>query len=110
MTDDAEMTDDIDALLAQIRQQQEEVDRIQRGVEAMEIKAASRGNEVSVTLRGSGRFTEISIDPEAQRRYNADDLGAIVLEAVNDGLVKLAAATQARFARIIGAASQTQTR
>ena len=96
------MTADIDGLLAQIRQQQEDVARIQRGVETMEVKGASRGNEVSVTLLGSGRFTDIAIDPEAQRRYNAEDLGAIVLEAVNDGLTKLAEATKARFAPILG--------
>jgi DNA-binding YbaB/EbfC family protein len=101
------MTADIDGLLEQIRQQQEDVARIQRGVEAMEVKGASRGNEVSVTLRGSGRFTEVAIDPEAQRRYNADDLGAMVQEAVNDGLTKLAEAIKARYAPILGAASST---
>jgi DNA-binding protein YbaB len=96
---------DIDGLLEQIRQQQEDVARIQRGVEAMEVKGASRGNEVSVTLRGSGRFTEIAIEAEAQRRYNAEDLGGIVLEAVNDGLTKLAEATKARFAPILEASA-----
>ena len=96
------MTTDIDGLLEQVRQQQEDVARIQRSVEAMEVKGASRGNEVSVTLRGSGRFTEIAIDPEAQRRFDAENLGGLVLEAVNDGLTKLAEATRARFAPILG--------
>ena len=100
------MTADIDGLLEQVRKQQEDVARIQRGVETMQVKGASRSNEVSVTLLGSGRFTEIAIDPEAQRRFNAHDLGEIVLEAVNDGLTKLAEATRARFAPIIDASSQ----
>ena len=99
------MTADIDGLLEQVRKQQEDVARIQRGVETMQVKGASRSNEVSVTLLGSGRFTEIAIDPEAQRRFNAHDLGEIVLEAVNDGLTKLAEATRARFAPIIDAPS-----
>ena len=99
------MTADIDGLLEQVRKQQEDVARIQRGVETMQVKGASRSNEVSVTLLGSGRFTEIAIDPEAQRRFNAHDLGEIVLEAVNDGLTKLAEATRARFAPIIDASS-----
>lgn len=98
------MTADIEGLLERVRQQQEDVARIQRGVETMEVKGASRGNEVSVTLRGSGRFTEIAIDAETQRRFSAHELGEIVLEAVNDGLTKLAEATRARFAPIIDSA------
>lgn len=99
------MNPDVEGLLEQVRKQQEEVARIQRGIEAMEVKGASRNNEVSVKLRGAGRFTEIAIDPQAHRRYDAHELGEIVLEAVNDGLTKLALATKARFAPIIEAAS-----
>jgi len=99
---------DVDRLLDQVRQQQEQVQRIQRGVEAMEIKGSSRGDEVTVTLRGTGRFTEVSIDQEAVRRYDARTLGEIVLEAVNDGLRKLGEASTARFAPVIEAASRIE--
>lgn len=97
---------DVAGLLDQVRQQADEVQRIQRSVEAMQVKGNSRNNEVTVTLQGTGRFTEVSIDPETVRRYNARDLGDIVLEAVNDGLQKLAAASSARFAPVIEAASK----
>jgi hypothetical protein len=95
---------DMDELLAQVRKQTEEVQRIQRTVEAMEVKAHSRQNEVTVTLRGDGRFTSIDIDPRAIREYDARNLSEIVLEAVNAGLQKLGEASNAKFAPVISAA------
>jgi DNA-binding YbaB/EbfC family protein len=95
---------DMDELLAQVRRQAEEVQRIQRAVEAMEIKGRSRGNEVTVVLCGDGRFSAIDIDPEAVRRHDARNLGEIVLEAVNNGLQKLAEAGNAEFAPVIESA------
>ena len=105
---DLETGVDVQGLLHQVRLQQEQVQRIQRGVEAMEVKGYSRGNEVTVSLRGSGQFTAIDIDPESMRRYNARDLGDMVLEAVNDGLRKMAEATSARFAPVIEAAGRME--
>jgi hypothetical protein len=99
---------DVAGLLDQVRQQADEVARIQRGVEAMQVKGNSRNNEVTVTVTGTGRFTEINIDPETVRRFNARDLGEIVLEAVNDGLRKLGEASTARFKPIIEAAGRIE--
>jgi DNA-binding protein YbaB len=101
-----EMDVDVEGLLAKVREQTDQVQRIQRAVEAMQVKGNSRNNEVTVTVRGTGRFTAIDIDPEAVRRYDAHDLGDIVLEAVNDGLRKLAEASTARFAPVIEGASR----
>jgi DNA-binding protein YbaB len=100
---------DMDGLLAQVRRQTEEVRRIQRSVEAMEVKGYSRGNEVTVVLRGDGRFSTIDIDPEAIRRYDARNLGEIVLEAVNNGLQKLAEASSAKFAPVIESAKPLES-
>ncbi|MYW97730.1 YbaB/EbfC family nucleoid-associated protein [Amycolatopsis rubida] len=99
---------DMDELLAQVRKQTEEVQRIQRTVEAMEVKAASRQNEVTVTLRGDGRFTSVDIDQRAIREYDARTLSEIVLEAVNAGLQKLAEASSAKFAPVIEASRSQQ--
>ncbi|WP_409182234.1 YbaB/EbfC family nucleoid-associated protein [Amycolatopsis sp. VS8301801F10] len=99
---------DMDELLAQVRKQTEEVQRIQRSVEAMEVKAASRQNEVTVTLRGDGRFTSVDIDQRAIREFDARTLSEIVLEAVNAGLQKLAEASSAKFAPVIEAARSQQ--
>jgi hypothetical protein len=99
---------DVEGLLDQVRQQADEVQRIQRSVEAMQVKGNSRNNEVTVTVTGTGRFTEVTIDPETMRRFNARDLGDIVLEAVNDGLRKLGEASTARFKPIIEAAGRIE--
>ncbi|HJP77889.1 MAG TPA: YbaB/EbfC family nucleoid-associated protein [Pseudonocardiaceae bacterium] len=99
---------DVNGLLEKVRQQADEVARIQRSVEAMQVKGNSRNNEVTVTVTGTGRFTEINIDPETVRRFNARDLGDIVLEAVNDGLRKLGEASTARFKPIIEAAGRIE--
>jgi nucleoid-associated protein EbfC len=98
-------TPDLDALLEQVRVQQEQVADVQRSVEALEIRGASRGDEVSVTLRGNGQFTDVTFHGDTLRRYGAHELGDIVLEAVNDGLAKLAEASRARFAPFVDATS-----
>jgi DNA-binding YbaB/EbfC family protein len=92
---------DLAELLAQVQKQTEEVRRIQRTVEAMEIEGRSRDGEVVVTLCGDGRFTAISIDPESLGRFDAGNLGEVVLEAVNDGLTRLTEASRSRFAPMI---------
>ena len=57
-----------------------------------------------VRLLGDGRFTEVVIDPETVRRYPVEDVCALVLEAVNDGLRRLNEASQATFAPLIAEA------
>jgi DNA-binding YbaB/EbfC family protein len=98
------MNAEIDDLLDRVRKQQEEVERIQKTVTELAITGYSRNNEVKVTLRGTGRFTEISIDPDVARRLDAEALGEIVLEAVNDGLRRLGEASTAKFQPVIDAA------
>jgi DNA-binding protein YbaB len=105
---DSEMSTDVADLLERVRRQTDQVQRIQRSVEAMRVTGTSRNGEVTVTVQGTGRFTEISIDEQTVRRYDARDLGDIVLEAVNDGLHKLAEASSARFAPVIEAAARIE--
>ena len=100
------MNPNVDDLLAQVQRQQEQVAEVQRAIEKLEIKAASRGDDVTVTLRGTGQVTEIDIRPEALRRYDAHELGQIVVEALGAAQVKLTETTKARFAPIIEAAGQ----
>jgi nucleoid-associated protein EbfC len=105
---DAETPGDVDALMERLRRQQEEIERIQRSVEASEVTGGSRGDEVRVTVRGNGRVMNVTIDPDAVRRYDAHELGEMVTEAVNDGLRRAAEATSAKFQPIIEAASRVE--
>jgi nucleoid-associated protein EbfC len=99
---------DVAKLMERVRQQQEQVERIQRSVAAMKITGGSRHDEVQVTIHGNGQVTSVSIDPEALRQHDADELGDIVMEAVNDALRRVAEASSARFRPFIEAASQVE--
>lgn len=105
---DADMNADVAALLQRVRAQADQVRGIQREVEALRITASSPGGEVTVTVCGTGRLTEVVIDPDAVRRRTARDLGDLVLAAVNDGLRTLAEASAARFAPVIEAAARIE--
>jgi DNA-binding protein YbaB len=91
----------VEELMAKVQEQQERVFEIQRAVEQLEITAFTANSEVTVKLRGNGRFTEVVVDPRAMR-YDAETLGALVVEAVNSGLTKLAEATKKKFEPIMG--------
>jgi DNA-binding protein YbaB len=101
--DSDDMSADMAELMARIQEQQDAVERVQREVENMRVDGYSRSNEVTATIQGSGRFTEISIDPATIRRYDPFDLGAIVLEAVNDATARLSEATAALYAPVLEA-------
>lgn len=94
----------IEELMAQVRDQERRIMDIQRSVETMEITGFAGNGDVTVKLKGNGRFTDVQIDPQVLRRYDARTLGELVLEAVNDAQAKLAAASAARFAPIIAEA------
>jgi nucleoid-associated protein EbfC len=99
--------DDVAALMARARRRQEEIQRIQRRVEAMEVTGSSRHDEVRVTVRGDRHVTGVSIDPDAISQYGADEIGDIVKEALNDGLRLVAEASAAQFRPVIEAAERS---
>jgi nucleoid-associated protein EbfC len=98
------MSTDIADIMARIQEQHDAVEHVQRDVEMMRVDGYSRSHEVTATIQGNGRFTEISIDPETIRRHDSYDLGAIVLEAVNDAMQRLSEATAALYAPVLEAA------
>lgn len=100
---------DPEQVVEQVRRQAAEAERIQRDVEAMEINGGSRRGEVRVTIRGNGQVPSVTIDPDALDRYDADELGDLIMEAVNDTLRRVAEASRARFRPFIEAASQAGT-
>jgi nucleoid-associated protein EbfC len=97
---------DVAELMERVRQQQEEAEQIQRGVEAMEVTGRSQDGKVQVTMRGNGEVTTVTIDPDALHQYNAEEFGDIVMEAVNNTLRDVAEASSARFRPFIEAAAR----
>jgi nucleoid-associated protein EbfC len=90
--------DTVDEFLAQAEEQQRRILEAQRALERMEITGRSRNNVVLAKLRGSGQLIEVAIDPRQLPRHDAKALGALVVEAVNDAMGRLAAANQEAFA------------
>ncbi|HYQ66632.1 YbaB/EbfC family nucleoid-associated protein [Actinophytocola sp.] len=88
-------------MVAQLARQQDDVEQARLAIEAMTVQGRSRGHEVVATMRGTGELTEVTIDPDALRRYDAHDVGGLVVEAVRDAQRRLARATEARFAPIL---------
>jgi DNA-binding protein YbaB len=95
------MEKEIEDLLAEVQGHADRVLEIQRSVERMEITGYAAGGEVSARLTGTGRFSEVLIDPQALRRYDAATLGSLVVEAVNDGLRRLTEASRRQFEPLI---------
>lgn len=94
----------VNALMERIRDQQSDIERIQRELEVMEVVGASRDDEVRVTVRGNGQVVAVDIDESALRENDAYELGQLVKEAVNDGLRRVAEAGSAKFRPMIDAA------
>jgi DNA-binding protein YbaB len=52
---------------------------------------------VRVTIRGTGLVVDVTIDPEAVRYYDAETLGGLVLEAINDGMRRAVVSARDKF-------------
>jgi DNA-binding YbaB/EbfC family protein len=96
--------DSMDDFLAQAEEQQRRIQEAQRALERMEVSGRSRYNVVTARLRGSGQLLDIAIDPRQMSRYDAKALGGLVVEAVNDAMGRLAAASQETFAPFLAEA------
>lgn len=96
--------DSIDDLLAQAEERQRLIAEAQQSLKRKEVVGRSRNGIVTAKLRGSGQLVEVSIDPRQLPRYDAKALGALVVEAVNDAMSRLAQATQETFAPFLAEA------
>lgn len=97
---------DIPGLLDRVRGQADRIRSIQREVEAIRVTGTSRDGAVTVTVQGNGTLARLQIAPDAVRGQDTRDLGDTVLEAVNDGLRRLAEASAARFAPVLDPAER----
>jgi nucleoid-associated protein EbfC len=88
---------ELDLDFDEIERQQKKIEDIERSVMLLEVTGRSRRGEVTATIKGSGQFTKIKIDPRLVGRQSLDGIGKLVLEAVNDGMRRLNEATRKRF-------------
>ena len=78
----------LDALLEQARQQAARIGEVQRQVVASTSIGQAANGMIMVKVRGNGKVSEVNIDPEAMRYYDAKTLGAAVVEAINDAILR----------------------
>ena len=78
----------LDALLEQAREQAARIGEVQREVVASTSVGQAANGMITVKVRGNGKVTEVNIDPEAMRYYDAKTLGAAIVEAINDAILR----------------------
>ncbi|MDR7275567.1 YbaB/EbfC family nucleoid-associated protein [Catenuloplanes atrovinosus] len=96
---------ELDGTLHRVRENNARIAALQRELEQTRITGYAPNGEVVTLLTGAGEFTEIRIDPDVLRRYDAATVGTLVTAAVNDGLRRLTAANEAAFAPLLDGAA-----
>ncbi|MBO0870317.1 MAG: YbaB/EbfC family nucleoid-associated protein [Micromonosporaceae bacterium] len=84
---------------------QQRLEMIQRSVDRMEVIGYSRNRELTVVMRGSGELVRVRFDDaDLLRRPDPEQLSALMVEAVNDGLRRADAEREKRFAPLLAEA------
>ena len=88
-------------LMKQAQQLQENVQKAQAEIAAMEVTGESGGGMVKVTINGRHEAKRVQIDPSVplDDREMVEDL---VAAAINDAVHRLEATTQERMAGLMG--------
>ena len=84
-------------LLKQLQQQQE---RIQQEIAALEIEAASGGGMVKVVMDGQKGLKSLVIDPEVVSKDDVEMLQDLILAAVNEAGRKVDEAVAEKMSRL----------
>ena len=78
----------LDAMLEQARTQAARIGEVQRQVVASTSVGQAANGMITAKVRGNGKVSEVNIDPDAVRYYDAKTLGAAVVEAINDAILR----------------------
>jgi nucleoid-associated protein EbfC len=89
-------------VLAEIDAQQRLFEQAEQAMLRTEVTGRSRNGEVTAKVAGAGRVTEVTIDPRTLQRLGAQAIGALVAEAVNDGLARMTVAGRKHFEQLFG--------
>ncbi|MGL5824548.1 MAG: YbaB/EbfC family nucleoid-associated protein [Nocardioides sp.] len=89
-------------LMAEAKQQQDELAKVRDSVLATELVGSAERGAVTVKMSGGGRFTSVTIEPDAVRRFDSHVLGEVVLEAIHDAMGKLADLSKEKFGPFLG--------
>ena len=94
------MRGDIAQLMQQAQKMQENMQRVQQEIAALEVTGSAGGGMVSVTLGGRMDCRKVRIDPSVLADPEmAEDL---IAAAFNDAVNKISAASQERMGAVAG--------
>jgi DNA-binding YbaB/EbfC family protein len=74
--------------LKQMRELKAQAEVMQKQLSAIVVEADSGHGAVKVTINGSQKILSVKIDPKAMDANKPEKLENLVLQAVNDGIVK----------------------
>jgi nucleoid-associated protein EbfC len=97
MNEGLDVEGEVERLMADVRDQQRHIETVQKEIAATQIKGMAERGLVTVSMNGGGRFTDVTVEPDALRQFDAHLLGQVVLEAIHDGMRQLAALNRERF-------------
>jgi nucleoid-associated protein EbfC len=92
---------DLDRMLEDVRKQQQRIEEIQKEVNATTTTGFDTHRLVTVTVKGAGEVSQVQINPDAMRRFDADGLGKLVVEAVTNATTAASSMTRKKFSEVV---------
>lgn len=89
-------------LMQQAQRVQREMEKAQEEIAAMTVTAAAGGSAVEVTIDGSHKITQLTIDPKVVDPDDIEMLQDLITVAVNDAQQRFAEQSDERMARVTG--------
>jgi DNA-binding YbaB/EbfC family protein len=74
--------------LKQMRELKAQADAMQKQLAAIVVDADAGHGAVKVKINGSQKVLEVKIDPKAMDQSKPDKLEKLVMDAINDGIIK----------------------
>jgi len=96
------MIKDLGALMKQAQELQGKMSAMQSQLEELEVKGASGGGLVTVTLNGKGAMKGLSVDPSLLREDEAEILEDLIVAAHAEARHKMEQATADKMKEVTG--------
>jgi len=86
-------------MMKQMKKMQQEMEASQAELNATDFSASVANDLVTVTFSGDKKLKDIQIKPEAIDPDDPDMLQDLIIEAVNEAMTKVDAATQSKMGK-----------
>lgn len=93
---------DLMGMMKQAKALQENMQRLQEEVAALEVEGASGGGLIKVTMTGKSEMKRLAIDPSLLKPDEREILEDLIVAAVNDARIKAEAVLADRMKALTG--------